>query len=235
MLDELFRNTALGLFGIRLLPVAVATCATFTALSGAQQPASPGQKQPAPPLTGTLEGAPPPPPGTEKVLNYDRHGTLIAACAQKPGHPVPDGGRTIPPTEVWITDGRDVWKTATGLGTCDPAWSPDGSKLAVSAPDGIWVLSGANQQDGERFTDVRVAAHPAATSDHLSFEKPAWSPDGTRLAAVVRTGPSSWVEVMDVTTGRRLYKSEPGAIDYRWGADSQSLTIGGRTVQVPRS
>jgi dipeptidyl aminopeptidase/acylaminoacyl peptidase len=183
---------------------------------------------------GEVTQAPPPPPGTEKVVSYDRAGDVVAACALKSGPAVSQGGRTVPPTEVWITNGRDVWKTATGLGTCDPDWSPDGTRLLVAAPDGIWILSGQAQQQGERFTDVRVAEEAAPAGGVLGFSLPRWSPDGRRIATVVHAGGRSWVEVMDAQTGKRLFKSHTEANDYAWGPDSESLTIAGEKVPVAR-
>jgi hypothetical protein len=209
-----------------LFAIVVGACAGQ--LDASQSP-SPAPQQ-APPLTAALEGAPPPPPGTDKVINYDRHGTVVAACAQKSGASPADNQGT-PSTEVWITDGRDVWKLSTALGSCDPAWSPDGARLAVAAPDGIWILSGQNQKQGERFTDVRLASDPESTL--LVFSRPRWSPDGRLLAAIVRNGTATWVEVMDVASGRRVFKSQPGASDVAWGNDSSSLKIGGRVVPLP--
>ena len=196
-----------------------------------------GRARPAQPAASDDSGfdsPPPPPPGTEKVVNYDRRGHVVAACALKPGADVAHGKRTIRPTEVWITNGRDVWKTATGLGTCDPAWSPDGTRLAVAAPDGIWLLSGQNQQQGERFTDMRVAEGPAPQADGVGFSKPRWSPDGRKLAAVVDGGGTTWIEVMDVQTGKRLFKSDTGRNEYSWDPDSASITIAGKTVRLAK-
>jgi WD40-like Beta Propeller Repeat len=61
--------------------------------------------------------------------------------------------------------------------TCCPAWSPDGSKLAIgaAAPDGRVTTATVNA-DGSGY---RVMTPPDPT---LNLECPAWAPDGQRLA-----------------------------------------------------
>src|SRR5262245_21557009 len=75
--------------------------------------------------------APPPPPGTERVLSFDWHGNRVAACAVEPGGDILIGARRVLRTQVWIADPKLVTKTSMPAGTCDPAWSPDGRRLAV--------------------------------------------------------------------------------------------------------
>jgi dipeptidyl aminopeptidase/acylaminoacyl peptidase len=201
------------------------------------QPAAGQTGQPVPPLSPAevSETNPPqPPPGTEKVLSFDKHGTRVAACAQKAGAAIERAGRRFPPTEVWITDGSVVWKTGAVAGACDPAWSPDGTRLAVAAPDGIWIFAGEQQQTGERFTDVRDA-DAGGSSATATFSTPRWSPDGLRLAALVSDSTTSWVEVMDVATGKLLARSEAGVREFTWNPDSRTVQVDGRaTLTVPR-
>jgi TolB protein len=53
-----------------------------------------------------------------------------------------------------------------------PAWSPDGTKIAFGSQDSIWVMD-ADGSNLRRLTPNR--------SD-LSYSDPTWSPDGTKLA-----------------------------------------------------
>ena len=192
------------------------------------QPATPPAPQPATRDLPVGE-APPPPPGTEKVLSFDRRGDLIAACAQKKAAANQSGA---PATEVWVTDGRDVWKTGSVMGACDPAWSPDGARLAVAAPDGIWLLSGKQQQQGERLTDVRAADVASSESGRVAFAKPRWSPDGAYVAALVTDDGATWVEVLEVATGKRTFKSASNVTTFEWCKDARSLDIGGQCVSI---
>lgn len=180
---------------------------------------------------------PPPelPPGTTKVLNFDRRGNQEAVCAEKAGDPIVKGGRRIPQTEVWYRNPQVIRKTALGPAVCDPAWSPDGRRLAVVTPEGLWVLSDVfrdKQDSGERLVDSQPQAALTGKGE-VAFSKPAWSPDGSRIAYVASSGHSTWVEVVDVATGQQLAKSEPGSSTFSWGADSRSLQVGGKTVRVP--
>jgi Tol biopolymer transport system component len=60
---------------------------------------------------------------------------------------------------------------AVTSGLQDPAWAPDGKRIAVSYLDRIWTMT----PDGRQ-------ARPL-TSESSSVERdPAWSPDGLRLA-----------------------------------------------------
>src|SRR5262245_21383777 len=58
----------------------------------------------------------------------------------------------------------------------DPAWSPDGKRLAVVVLDRIWVM----QSDGRDAAEL--------TKGPGSEREPAWSPDGKRIAFVSDRG-----------------------------------------------
>jgi dipeptidyl aminopeptidase/acylaminoacyl peptidase len=178
------------------------------------------------------EPAPPPPPGTTRVVSFDRGGGRLAVCAEEPGDPIVKGARRIPRTQVYVAEKNVISRTTIGPGACDPAWSPDGTRLAVTAPDGLWVLQG-DLKTGERVVDS--AAAPGATTEFADvlFAKPRWSPDGRRIGLLASNGGTSWVEVVDAQTGRRLYKSDAEVYSFTWSADSRSIVIGDRTIRVP--
>ena len=211
----------------------VLTLAVAIAVGGSIAQPVPGLAQAPGVVWRAATDPPPPPPGTTRVVNYDRNGKRLAACAEKAGSSIQVGGRSVPATEVWITDGDAVWKTSIGAATCDPAWSPDGQRLVVSAPDGLWLLSGPQQRAGERLVDARRSDQGANGAGNLVLSKPRWSPNGARVAYVASSGGATFVEAVDVGTGRLIWKSGPETYAFTWGADSRSLVIGGNTVRIP--
>ncbi len=71
-------------------------------------------------------------------------------------------------------EGSSNDEALTTLGGRDPAWSPDGLRIAFTADrgtgDDIWVM------DADGSDQARLTSSPVSESD------PAWSPDGTRIA-----------------------------------------------------
>jgi Tol biopolymer transport system component len=77
------------------------------------------------------------------------------------------------------TDGTGQVNLTSALShASDPAWSPDGQKIALTGPDGIYVMNA----DGSGATRVIAGA------TDMGAGGPAWSPDGQKIA-FVRGGP----------------------------------------------
>jgi dipeptidyl aminopeptidase/acylaminoacyl peptidase len=117
-----------------------------------------------------------------------------------------------------------------------PAWSPDGKLIA-------YVTKRGNDPDRHLNFDIYVAepragAHErqlttftGADLDPYWETRPAWSPDGTRIA-YLRSGEDKWIyytpwqlAVVDVATGKETI---PAAIDRcfykpRWSGDGRSI------------
>jgi hypothetical protein len=72
-----------------------------------------------------------------------------------------------------IDNGPVVHLSTPGTDIHSPVWSPDGSRLAFAADEGLFVVD----RDG---SDPRLLL-PSATDD-LLVVRPSWSPDGSRLA-----------------------------------------------------
>ena len=195
--------------------------------TGAQQPAPAGEQ-----LPGGDQGPPPLPAGALRIVGYTWHKNRVAICAEEPGSPIVRGVRLIAPTRVWVADGNRTRRTATGSGTCDPAWSPTGDRLAVAAPDGLWVLS-ADLAVTRHLVDTRHRETPANEFARRTISRPQWAPDATRLAFLASNGGTSWVEVIDARTGEALYNSDAETYDFAWGADSRSLRFGSRVARLP--
>jgi gamma-glutamyltranspeptidase len=102
----------------------------------------------------------------------------------------------------------------SGGGIQDPAWSPDGKRLATSFIDRIWI-SGPDGRGG------RPLSAPAQASER----DPSWSPDGRSIAYAANTGRGFDILVAPADRGApRVLVSMDG--DERW----PSWTRDGRVV-----
>ncbi len=172
------------------------------------------------------------PPGALRVVKVAWHKGRAAVCAEEPGEPMDRGGRPVPRTRVWVRDGTATRPVALGPGACDPAWSPDGHRLAVVAPDGLWVLT-ADLRRTTHLVDVRRADGSPGGFEHRALSRPQWAPDASAVAFVVSNGRTAWVEVVDARTGARRYVSDLETYEFAWEADSRSLRSGSSVVRLP--
>ncbi len=187
----------------------------------AQAPASgPGDPPRVPPFAGTL-------------VNWDRAGEFTAMCTiEEGGKTATVGARTIKPTYVYVIEREVIRQLGSSPGACDPAFSPDGSRLAVVTVNGLWLYS-PNLEDPRQLAATRQPEKPANEFDHTAFSKPKWSNDGLRIAYVVGNGGTAWVEVVDVTTTRILYRSPEETYAFSWTTDPRVITIGTTSVRLP--
>ena len=204
----------------------VASWAAGPVVSAVQPPPG-GQQSPA-----LQAGLPELPSGAIRLVSHDRHGIRLAMCGEEPGPPLEQSGRLVPRTRVWVNDGIKTRLVGTAPGTCDPAWSPDGEQVAVVAPNGLWVLS-ADLSLTVHLVDTRHSEAPGDEVSHRTLSSPQWAPDASRLAFLVSSRATSWVEAVDARTGRVIHTSDPETYEFAWGVDSESLSFGSRVVRLP--
>ncbi len=171
------------------------------------------------------------PSGAVSLINEDRHGSLVALCAETGEPAVMQGAKKIRGTAVWVGEGAPLRRIRAGLGACDPSWSPDGRRLAVTAAEGLWVFP-ADSPDGTLRVESRL---PLGSIDfnYRAFSSPRWSPDGMLLALVVSNSGTSWVEVFDARSGRLFYTSPPEHDTFSWTAPRQ-LKLGTLEIHLSR-
>ncbi len=126
-----------------------------------------------------------------------------------------------------LRGGAPFQVTASEKDVSDPAWSPDGKRLAFVRDDAIWMVD----VDGTRLT--LVTDHPAGSS------MPRWAPDGRTLAFVSRRRGWSQVWLVEAPVQRRgrpvssPKQPEPRPVtspgmdveDLDWSPDGRSIAV----------
>lgn len=114
------------------------------------------------------------------------HASQIPGVSADHPSPSPSGAEVVfaadynNQSNLWIsgTNGQSLRQLTTGTNVdMEPAWSPDGTRIAYSSRSDanrsdIWVI----QKDGTGLTRL--------TSDLSGNWEPVWSPDGTKIAFV---------------------------------------------------
>jgi Tol biopolymer transport system component/TolB-like protein/Tfp pilus assembly protein PilF len=148
--------------------------------------------------------------------------TLAFVRAQQPG-------RRLQPSDVFGKyEGGDLWsidletrkERRLAEGAYDPAWSPDGTRLAVESswagPRRLWLLDAHGRNPQQLTTDA---------SETVSHLRPRWSPDGGRLVFKNVDQTKFDVRVVDVTSKRLAWVTNDLAqdVDPAWSPSGRFI------------
>lgn len=165
--------------------------------------------------------------GTESDLSTLRQLTEPRGLESVHGPSWSPDGRIVFSAQPFMSDYRtsnDLWTirgdgtglvrlTATHGWESDPAWSPDGRRIAYARGGDLFVMKAAGYGI-RRLTDTR------------RYEwSPQWSPDGKHLAFLRDVRENSEIFLYDRATGdqTRLTRSEPEEYDEQWLPDGTGL------------
>jgi len=133
-----------------------------------------------------------------------------------------DGGRNIYVVDAAMGEGKDPQQRARALtsgeaASCNPAWSPDGKRIAFDCNAGGRPDVCLMNVDGSARTTLT-----RSTSDDVH---PAWSPDGALLAfSSTRTGQKDiWMTNADGSHPRRLTVDREDEWDPVWAPDGKHV------------
>ena len=140
-------------------------------------------------------------------------------------------GQGFPPARLWtiVPPAAPVAFTpeVAGQSVVDPAWSPDGQKIAYtkqgtsSAPHpepGIWII-GAAGGTSTRLTDSEGDLDAT------------WSPDGTRIAFAGRSRDPQGIYVVDATGGTpTLIPGTGSLVEPSWSPDGRRIAAASQGI-----
>lgn len=102
--------------------------------------------------------------------------------------------------------------------TAQPAWSPDGQKIAY-VQDGIWVIPATGGEPRQLVADQR----PAQQVNTVLYLRPAWSPDGRWLLVWEQHWEGNAWALVSLAGGAPVTIPDSGVPEARWTPDNRIL------------
>jgi Tol biopolymer transport system component len=208
----------------------------------AAQAASPAPKPPEPAPKTVME-APKLPPFAGSIVNFDRRGSRVVACvdratASKPGQPATPAVPAAPAsggprqTRIWVIENEVMQELLTTSGLCDPAWSPDAKTFAAAGARGVFTFTQPNYEV-KVIVAGQASPQPEGQAPARSYTSPVWSPSGRRLAFLVTAPTGAALQVVDVSTGERVFERPQAAKTLAWGGNDKTLIVDGTSLAIP--
>jgi serine/threonine-protein kinase len=130
----------------------------------------------------------------------------------------------------WFYEGGDIWTLDLASDSASklidngfgPAYSPDGSRVALDAmwagPRRIWVVDANGRNPRQVTTD---------SSEAVTHARPRWSPDGTKLAYRRIEKTKSDIVVVDVASQRMTRVTDDNVLDLDpvWSLDGRRIVF----------
>ena len=151
------------------------------------------------------------PGGPAHFVRWSPAGNNIAVTAEKEWQT--DGTFVVPLDGSLV---QRVGSEAEPIDSGQPAFSPDGTKLAFTSNSSGWSQIGIYN-----LTDDRIQW---LTIDNGDKYYPAWSPDGKRLAWIYNNAETAWVEIRAEDGTIRRIQTEPGFANWpKFSRDGKSI------------